>query len=54
MEHIVIAGKLKDRNKWSIEDDDNHILPCPLKVYINYFIKNNNYNYYYLTILKHY
>jgi WD40 repeat protein len=33
MEHIVIAGKLKDRNKWSIEDDDNHILPCPLKIF---------------------
>jgi len=34
MEHIIIAGKLKDRKKWSSEDDDNHILPCPLKVII--------------------
>jgi len=33
MEHIVIAGKLKDRKKWSSEDDDNHILPCPLKIF---------------------
>jgi WD40 repeat protein len=33
MEYIVVAGKLKDRNKWSIEDDDNHILPCPLKIF---------------------
>lgn len=33
MEHIVIAGKLKDRKRWSSEDDDNHILPCPLKVF---------------------
>jgi len=33
MEHIVVAGKLKDRKKWSLEDDDNHILPCPLKVF---------------------
>jgi len=33
MEHIVLAGKLKDRKKWSSEDDDNHILPCPLKVF---------------------
>lgn len=33
MEHIVIAGKLKDRKKWSTEDDDNHILPCPLKIF---------------------
>lgn len=33
MEHIIIAGKLKDRKKWSSEDDDNHILPCPLKIF---------------------
>jgi len=33
MEQIVVAGKLKDRKKWSTEDDDNHILPCPLKIF---------------------
>ncbi|CAG8547573.1 1755_t:CDS:10 [Paraglomus brasilianum] len=30
---IVVAGKLKDRTRWSYEDDDNHILPCPLKIF---------------------
>lgn len=30
---IVVGGKLKDRNRWSEQDDDNHILPCPLKVF---------------------
>jgi hypothetical protein len=30
--HVVAGGKLKDRGRWSAEDDDNHILPCPLKV----------------------
>ena len=31
-EHIIVGGKLKDRKRWSHEDDDNHILACPLKV----------------------
>ncbi|GBC07592.1 hypothetical protein RclHR1_07550012 [Rhizophagus clarus] len=31
--HLVVGGKLKDRNRWSEEDDDNHILPCPLKIF---------------------
>ena len=30
--HIVAGGKLKDRKRWSAQDEDNHILPCPLKV----------------------
>src|SRR4051812_6197077 len=30
--HLLVGGKLKDRRRWSAEDDDNHILPCPLKV----------------------
>jgi hypothetical protein len=29
---IAAGGKLKDRHRWSAEDDDNHILPCPIKV----------------------
>ncbi|CAG8702847.1 7328_t:CDS:2, partial [Racocetra fulgida] len=28
---MAIGGKLKDRHHWSKDDDDNHILPCPLK-----------------------
>lgn len=31
-DHIVTGGKLKDRHRWSAEDEDNHILPCPIKV----------------------
>ncbi|KAG9303200.1 hypothetical protein G9A89_000735 [Geosiphon pyriformis] len=30
---LVVGGKLKDRLRWSAEDDDNHILPCPLKIF---------------------
>ena len=30
--HLVAGGKLKDRKRWSVQDEDNHILPCPLKV----------------------
>jgi hypothetical protein len=29
---IAAGGKLKDRHRWSAEDDDNHIMPCPIKV----------------------
>lgn len=29
----MVGGKLKDRNRWSEQDDDNHILPCPLKIF---------------------
>ncbi|OMJ24091.1 putative WD repeat-containing protein [Smittium culicis] len=32
-EHIIAAGKLKDRLKWSSVDDDNHIIPCPIKIF---------------------
>ncbi|KAJ2781526.1 hypothetical protein GGI15_003198 [Coemansia interrupta] len=32
-EYIVVGGKLKDRKRWSEADEDNHILPCPLKVF---------------------
>jgi len=30
--HLVAGGKLKDRKRWSAHDEDNHILPCPVKV----------------------
>ncbi|KAJ3330132.1 hypothetical protein HDU76_006364 [Blyttiomyces sp. JEL0837] len=30
---IIVAGKLKDRKQWSEVDDDNHVLPCPLKMF---------------------
>ncbi|KAJ2309300.1 hypothetical protein IWW51_006832, partial [Coemansia sp. RSA 2702] len=32
-EYLVVGGKLKDRKRWSEADEDNHILPCPLKVF---------------------
>lgn len=31
---LATAGKLKDRHRWSEDDNDNHILPCPIKVRI--------------------
>ncbi|RUS28424.1 WD40-repeat-containing domain protein [Jimgerdemannia flammicorona] len=31
--HLLVGGKLKDRKRWSAEDEDNHILPCPLKIF---------------------
>ncbi|KAG0346494.1 hypothetical protein BG004_001618 [Podila humilis] len=30
---LVVGGKLKDRNNWSEADEDNNILPCPLKIF---------------------
>ncbi|CAO3607731.1 unnamed protein product [Cunninghamella echinulata] len=30
---IIAGGKLKDRQRWSEDDGDNHILPCPLKIF---------------------
>ncbi|KAG0366234.1 WD40-repeat-containing domain protein [Gamsiella multidivaricata] len=30
---IVVGGKRKDRFNWSMADEDNNILPCPLKVF---------------------
>ncbi|KAI8375962.1 WD40-repeat-containing domain protein [Radiomyces spectabilis] len=30
---IATGGKLKDRHRWSAEDDDSHILPCPIKIF---------------------
>ncbi|KAJ1735454.1 hypothetical protein LPJ72_001856 [Coemansia sp. Benny D160-2] len=32
-EYLIVGGKLKDRKRWSEADEDNHILPCPLKVF---------------------
>lgn len=29
---VVAAGKLKDRFRWRPADNDNHLLPCPVKV----------------------
>ncbi|KAG0233487.1 hypothetical protein BGW42_007444 [Actinomortierella wolfii] len=30
---LLVGGKVKDRNNWSETDDDNNILPCPLKLF---------------------
>ncbi|KAL0083572.1 WD40-repeat-containing domain protein [Phycomyces blakesleeanus] len=30
---LVTGGKLKDRHRWSVEDEDNHILPCSIKIF---------------------
>ncbi|KAI9250449.1 WD40-repeat-containing domain protein [Phascolomyces articulosus] len=32
-ELLVTGGKLKDRHRWSNEDEDNHILRCPIKIF---------------------
>lgn len=32
-EYIITGGKLKDRHRWSDEDNDNHILACPIKIF---------------------
>ncbi|KAI9489101.1 WD40-repeat-containing domain protein, partial [Zychaea mexicana] len=32
-ELLVAGGKLKDRFRWSAQDEDNHILPCPVKIF---------------------
>ncbi|KAI8140478.1 WD40-repeat-containing domain protein [Fennellomyces sp. T-0311] len=32
-ELLVTGGKLKDRHRWSAQDEDNHILPCPIKIF---------------------
>ncbi|KAI9470667.1 MAG: WD40-repeat-containing domain protein [Benjaminiella poitrasii] len=32
-ELIAVGGKLKDRYRWSEEDEDNHILPCAIKIF---------------------
>eukprot|EP01117_Protostelium_nocturnum_P011269 TRINITY_DN4093_c0_g2_i4.p1 TRINITY_DN4093_c0_g2~~TRINITY_DN4093_c0_g2_i4.p1 ORF type:complete len:531 (-),score=175.47 TRINITY_DN4093_c0_g2_i4:719-2311(-) len=31
--HIIVGGKLKCRKMWSNTDEDNHILPCPIKIF---------------------
>jgi hypothetical protein len=31
--HITCAGKLMDRKRWSENDNDNHIIPGPLKTF---------------------
>lgn len=30
--YIAVGGKLKDRNRWFLQDEDNHILPTNIKV----------------------
>jgi WD40 repeat protein len=30
---LATGGKLKNRHRWSAEDNDNHILPCPIKIF---------------------
>ncbi|KAF9190347.1 hypothetical protein BGZ51_006786 [Haplosporangium sp. Z 767] len=30
---LLVGGKRKDRNNWSEADEDNNILPCPLKLF---------------------
>lgn len=30
---LAVGGKLKDRHRWSTEDNDNHILPCDIKIF---------------------
>ncbi|KAJ3124236.1 hypothetical protein HK098_001298 [Nowakowskiella sp. JEL0407] len=30
---LILGGKLKDRSKWSEQEDDLHIVDCPLKVF---------------------
>ncbi|KAI7905051.1 WD40-repeat-containing domain protein [Cokeromyces recurvatus] len=32
-ELIAVGGKLKDRYRWSEEDEDNHILSCAIKIF---------------------
>ncbi|KAI8885383.1 WD40 repeat-like protein [Backusella circina FSU 941] len=32
-ELLAVGGKLKDRHRWSAEDSDNHIIPCPIKIF---------------------
>lgn len=31
--YIAVGGKLKNRHRWSEEDEDNHILPCDIKLF---------------------
>lgn len=30
---VVAAGKIKDRRSWDSSDDDNKIMPCPIKIF---------------------
>jgi WD40 repeat protein len=30
---MIAGGKLKDKKRWSYDDDDNHILPCPIRIF---------------------
>ncbi|KAI7896073.1 WD40-repeat-containing domain protein [Mucor mucedo] len=32
-ELLVAGGKLKNRHRWSAEENDNHIMPCPIKIF---------------------
>lgn len=40
--YIIAAGKMKSRKKWNEDEDDNFIVPCPLKV-ITRNIRNNSF-----------
>lgn len=31
--HLIVGGKTKNRHLWSYQDDDNHILPCDIKIF---------------------
>lgn len=31
--YLAVGGKIKDRHRWSEQDDDNHILPCAIKIF---------------------
>jgi len=39
--HIVVGGKYKNRKEWSLQDDDNHVMPCPLKVVFLFFFSSS-------------
>ncbi|KAI7887958.1 WD40-repeat-containing domain protein [Mucor mucedo] len=30
---LAVGGKIKDRQRWSTEDNDNHIMPCDIKIF---------------------
>lgn len=31
--YLAVGGKLKDRNRWFVQDEDNHILPTNIKIF---------------------
>lgn len=32
-DYLAVGGKIKDRLRWSHQDEDNHILPCAIKIF---------------------